>query len=56
MYHTRFVVKKSDDLTEIGTVNYGDALWLQSGPTTVLGAQYGSLVDQKREIQPQLIS
>lgn len=56
MGHSRFVVKKSDDLTDIGTVNYGDALWLQSGPTTVLGAQYGSLVDQKREIQPSLIS
>ena len=56
MHHSRFIVKKSDDLTEIGTVNYGDALWLQSGPTTVLGARYGSLVDQKREIQPSLIS
>lgn len=56
MNHSRFIVKKSDDLTDIGAVCYGDALWLQAGPTTVLGARYGSLVDQKRAIQPALIS
>jgi hypothetical protein len=56
MSHSRFIVKKSDDLTDIGAVCYGDALWLQAGPTTVLGARYGSLVDQKRAIQPALIS
>lgn len=56
MNHSRFIVKKSDDLTDIGAVCYGDALWLQAGPTTVLGARYGTLVDQKRAIQPALIS
>ncbi len=54
--HTRFVVKNSEDLTDIGIMKYGDALWLQAGHNEVLGAQYGSLVDQKREIQPSLIS
>jgi hypothetical protein len=54
--HSRFVVKKSDDFTNIGAICYGDALWLQAGTTAVLGASYGSLVDQKRAIQPALIS
>lgn len=54
--NSRFVVKKSDDLTDIGVIKYGDALWLQAGPGFVLGAQYGTLVDQKREIQPALVS
>eukprot|EP01034_Spumella_vulgaris_P032544 gene32544-40156_t len=56
MHNTRFVVKNSEDLTDIGIMKYGDALWLQAGHFEVLGAQYGSLVDQKREIQPALIS
>ncbi len=54
--NSRFVVKKSDDLTDIGLIKYGDALWLQAGHGFVLGAQYGTLVDQKREIQPALVS
>lgn len=58
---SRFIVKKSDDLTDIGAVKFGDALWLQtiangSMASSVLGAVYGSLVDKKREIQPALVS
>lgn len=57
----RFIVKKSDDLTDIGAVKFGDALWLQtvsngSIAPSVLGAVYGSLIDKKREIQPALVS
>jgi hypothetical protein len=37
-------------------MKYGAALWLQAGHHDVLGAQYGSLVDQKRTIQPALVS
>jgi len=54
--NTRFTVKNSEDLTDIGVMKYGDALWLQAGNHDVLGAQYGTLVDQKREIQPALVS
>jgi len=54
--NTRFVVKNSEDLTDVGVMKYGDALWLQAGHLDVLGAQYGSLVDQKRTIQPALVS
>jgi hypothetical protein len=54
--NSKFIVKKSDDLTDIGLIKYGDALWLQAGLGFVLGAQYGSLIDQKREIQPTLVS
>jgi hypothetical protein len=54
--NSKFIVKKSDDLTDIGIIKYGDALWLQAGLGFVLGAQYGSLIDQKREIQPTLVS
>jgi hypothetical protein len=57
--YTRFIIKKSDDLTDIGSVKYGDALWLQTIANTssaVLGAVYGSLKDKKREIQPALVS
>lgn len=53
---THFVLKNSEDLTDIGIVKYGDALWLQAGHFDVLGAQYGSLVDQKRAITPALVS
>jgi hypothetical protein len=56
LQNCRYQVKKSDDLTDIGLMKFGDALWLQAGPGFVLGAQYGSLVDQKREIQPALVS
>jgi hypothetical protein len=56
LHNCRYQVKKSDDLTDIGLMKFGDALWLQAGPGFVLGAQYGSLVDQKREIQPALVS
>ena len=54
--HTRFIVKNSEDLTDAGVMKYGDALWLQAGMLDVLGAQYGTLVDQKRTIQPALVS
>eukprot|EP00600_Ochromonadales_sp_CCMP1393_P014448 CAMPEP_0174996962 /NCGR_PEP_ID=MMETSP0005-20121125/690_1 /TAXON_ID=420556 /ORGANISM="Ochromonas sp., Strain CCMP1393" /LENGTH=1016 /DNA_ID=CAMNT_0016251437 /DNA_START=254 /DNA_END=3301 /DNA_ORIENTATION=+ len=54
--YTRFVVKNSEDHTDVGVMKYGDALWLQAGNHDVLGAQYGSLVDQKRTIQPALVS
>ena len=37
-------------------MRYGAALWLQAGHHDVLGAQYGTLVDQKRTIQPALVS
>lgn len=43
-------------MTDIGIMKYGDALWLQAGNHDVLGAQYGTLVDQKRTIQPALVS
>jgi hypothetical protein len=54
--NSRFVVKNSEDLTDMGVMKYGAALWLQAGHHDVLGAQYGSLVDQKRTIQPALVS
>lgn len=56
LFNSKFIVKKSDDLSDIGLIKYGDALWLQAGAGFVLGAQYGSLVDQKRQIQPTLVS
>jgi hypothetical protein len=54
--NSRFIVKNSEDLTDVGLMKYGDALWLQAGHFDVLGAQYGTLVDQKRTIQPALVS
>jgi hypothetical protein len=54
--NSRFIVKNSEDLTDVGAMKYGDALWLQAGHHDVLGAQYGTLVDQKRTIQPALVS
>ena len=59
MSTTRFVVKKTSDLTASGMLCYGDAIWLQAGVFDVLGAQYGSgpiSLDSKREIQPSLVS
>lgn len=49
-------MKNSEDLTDVGVMKYGAALWLQAGHHDVLGAQYGTLVDQKRTIQPALVS
>jgi hypothetical protein len=56
LHNSRFTVKNSENMTDIGVMRYGDALWLQAGPHDVLGAQYGTLVDQKRTIQPALVS
>ena len=57
--HSRFVIINAEDLTDIGTLKYGDAIWLQAGQHEVLGAQYGGgpLGSQtKRKIHPSLIN
>lgn len=37
LLNTRLMIKKSDDLTDVSMVKYGDAIWLQTGTNMVLG-------------------
>lgn len=56
---TKFLLLNSDDLTDVGIVKYGDAVWLQAGHYEVLGANYVSGPAKKhesRKLHPALIN
>lgn len=59
LQQTRFLVQNADDLTDIGILRYGDAIWLQAGQFDVLGAHYSGgpiIPGAQRTIRPGLIN
>ena len=55
--HARYVILKSEDLSDKNVVRYGDAVWLQAGASEVLGAMFsGKIAAKGRTLNPSLIS
>jgi hypothetical protein len=55
----RFLILNSDDLTDLGVLRFGDAVWLQAGLFDVLGASFigaPSEAGSSRKIRPALIN